>query len=309
MAMHRRTAITTATALAAALAGCGVGGGETPEDVSLLVTDDLGARVILDRPDAEVSGEDTVVRLLQRNTDVDAASGGTFVRGVAGVEAEQDATGRTLDWVYFRNGMLASRGAAETRVEDGDHVWWDRQEYARARMGAVVGAFPAPFRVGDEVAIDLACATPDGDACAAAVRRLGQAGVPATPRALDAPITAPAGAPRMLVGTWRRIRESGAVGPLEQGPRRSGVFARLDPDGRTLTVLDRAGEATSTLRGGWGLVAAVRPTPKLAVWVVTGPDEANVRRAAAALRPDRLKGRFAVRVDGGDAVPIPEAPR
>ncbi|MGE4428088.1 MAG: DUF4430 domain-containing protein [Solirubrobacteraceae bacterium] len=293
----------------AVLVGCGVGEGDTPEDVALRVTDDVGRKVVLDRSDADVSGEDTVVRLLQRNTDVRAESGGTFVRAIGGVEAEQDAAGRSLDWVYFHNGVLADRGAAEIRVGDGDHIWWDRQDYEAARMGAVVGAFPRPFRVADRTAIDLACAEPGGSACTTAVRRLDEAGVSATPRALDAPITAAAGAPRMLVGTWRALRTTPGVDRLEQGPRRSGVLARVDRDGRTLTTLDRAGDATRAHRDRWGLVAAVLPTPKQAVWVVTGADEEAATAAAAALRTDDLAGRFAVRVDGNRVAALPEDDR
>src|SRR5690606_28861186 len=86
-----------------ALAGCGVGAGEAPEDVGLRVSDRFGTAAVLDRTPADVAGEDTVVRLLQRNAKVETSSGGTFVASIEGRAGGVD----DAYWVFFRNGAYS----------------------------------------------------------------------------------------------------------------------------------------------------------------------------------------------------------
>ncbi len=50
-------------------ASCGVGAGESSDGVQLRVTSDFGKNVIADETDLKTSGEETVMRLLQRNVD------------------------------------------------------------------------------------------------------------------------------------------------------------------------------------------------------------------------------------------------
>ena len=71
--MRRLAGVLVLAALVAA--GCGVGAGETPGETRLVVTDGFGAKTLLEKPDPDPQGEDTVMRLLQRN-----AEGGDEVR-------------------------------------------------------------------------------------------------------------------------------------------------------------------------------------------------------------------------------------
>ena len=137
----RASAVAAAAALAVALAGCGLGAGSTPSQVSLLVTRGFGAQTILATSTPRVVGADTVMRMLERNARVGTRYGGGFVQSI-----DRISGGGGSDWFYYVNGVEAQKGAAATKLHDGDHVWWDRHDWSAAEsVPAVVGSFPEPF--------------------------------------------------------------------------------------------------------------------------------------------------------------------
>jgi hypothetical protein len=122
--------------------------------------------------------------------------------------------------------------------------------------------------------------------------------------------SAPAAAdtPRVIVGTWAEAGRDGTAAQLGDGPATSGVFARFVPAGAgryALEELDRHGDAARRVGERAGLVAALRDGDDPPTWLVTGTDRAGVRAAAALLRPDDLRDRYAVAVAGGRASALP----
>src|SRR5579862_8059519 len=110
---------------AAIIAGCGVGAGTTPSRVALLVTQGFGAQTLLDTQKPKISGADTVMRMLERNARVGTRYSGGFVERIDGLSG-----GATTDWFYYVNGVEGAKGAAETTLHAGDHVWWDRHDWS-----------------------------------------------------------------------------------------------------------------------------------------------------------------------------------
>src|SRR5882762_5683570 len=74
-AMTRGLGVAAALA-AATLAGCGLGAGTAPGGVQLSVTDGFGSHALVSSTHPAVAGEETVMRLLTRNTRVTARYGG-----------------------------------------------------------------------------------------------------------------------------------------------------------------------------------------------------------------------------------------
>jgi hypothetical protein len=109
----------------------------------------------------------------------------------------------------------------------------------------------------------------------------------------------------VVVARWRSARSLPSARRLEQGPRRSGVFARFVDDGRSLELLDERARTARTAPPGYGLVAALRPADDEVLWLVTGIDEAGVRRAARALDRRVLRDAFAVGVGPGAPEKLP----
>ncbi len=310
-ATARLAAVLVTLVLAGGAAGCGVGAGEGTGEVTVTVTRDFGAGRLGERTRASVPGSETVMRLLQREFDVGTRYGGGFVQSIDGLAGTGDGD-RRADWFYYVNGVEAETGAADVEVNRGDRIWWDRHDWgATMRVPAVVGSFPEPFRHGTDgrrLPVVLACAPGSDAACAAVDGRLRGLGVPAARGVLGT--GAGEKVLRVLVGPWAVVRGDASARRIAEGPRASGVYARIGAGGRRITTLDTRGRAGRSLGPGSGLVAATRLEEQQPTWVVTGTDAAGVRAAAGAFTADALRDRFALAVDaGGGRIPLPEATR
>ena len=307
--MTRRLVTLLAVACAVlAAGGCGLGAGEEqPGEVTLTVTSNFGAEPLGEPTTGGAREGDTVMRLLQREYQVETRYGGGFVQEIDGVAGGR-AGGRRVDWFYYVNGIEADRGATSRPVAAGDRVWWDHHDWSAAmRIPAVVGSFPEPFLSGvggKRLPVRLVCAGEGGAACDEVQTRLEEAGVKVGGRSV---IEQSAGEEvlRVLVGTWRDLRRDVSARQLEEGPAASGVYARPDSAGTRIELLDPSGDVARTLGPGGGLVAATRLRAQQPTWLVTGTDTVGVAAAAAALTEEELADRFALAVEAGRGVGLP----
>ena len=296
-----------AALLALALGGCGLGAGPAPTAVQLVVTRDFGARVLRQSGAPRVNGQETVMSLLMRNDNVSTRFSGGFVQSIDGLAGGREG-GRPVDWFYYVNGEQAGMGGAATNVHPGDHIWWDRHDWSQTEdIPAVVGSFPEPFLNGIDgkrLPVRIECADVGGYACRTVTARLRATGVPAAIAAIGG--GGGTETLRVMVGPWVNVQGDIATESVVRGPRASGVYARFAADGRTLTLLDRDGRATRTLRAGSGLIAATRHGEDAPVWVVTGTDAGGADLAARAFDAAVLRNRFAVALTPAGAVPLPQ---
>lgn len=304
MTQRRRVAVATALLLGAAVAtaGCGVGPGEEVGKVSLTVTRDYGAEPVLPEATDEASESDTVMRVLDREAEIETRFGGGFVSSIEGLsEATQD--GRRYDWFFYVDGVESPVGAADFDLHGGEAIWWDYRDWSAAsRVPAVVGSWPRPLIGGYEgkvhpVALECRGAQ---DACAAVRRRLDGAGV--------APVQgSPDDAIRVLVGPWAQLRDDPAAGQLEAGPQMSGVFVEVAATaaGYRLRGLDESGAPARDFGPNAGLVAATRRYDAPPVWIVSGATPAGTLAAAELLSVAQLRDHYAVATEGGEETPLP----
>ncbi len=296
-----------AAAVLAALSGCGVGPGaeRSGAGVDLRVTRDFGHGLVLAEDGLRIREDETVMRLLKRNADVDTRFGGGFVQSIDGVAGR--GPGGTSDWFYYVNGIEADEGAADYELSPGDVVQWDRREWGEtADVRAIVGAFPQPLLdglAGKRFPVRVECQDSESAPCRDVKQTLRDAGIPASGSSLGAPGNQ--NVARVVVADWGRARALPTARLIELGPKRSGVFARFADEGETLELLGEDGEPVRTAGAGAGLVAALRPTDDELLWLVTGVDEAGVAAAADALRPRDLRDAFAIATVGGRVAKLP----
>lgn len=290
---------------ALAAAGCGLGAGSDLGDVSIRVTRDYGAENVVEPATEGATEADTVMRVLERDAEIETSYGGGFVQSIEGLEAEESGERGPEDWFFYVNGVESAVGAAEYGLRGGEAIWWDYHRWRRAmRVPAVVGAWPQPFTDGYEghrhpVAVVCRAARA---ACDVVRGRLEDEGVtPAAPGEEDAI--------RVLVGPWRQLRHDPAAAQIDRGPSASGVFAAFESHtagGCLVQGLDEDGVLGRVFGPDAGLVAATRRYEDPPTWVVTGCDRAGVGAAARLLDPADLDGRFAVATDAGaEPVPLP----
>ncbi|HEX8102173.1 MAG TPA: DUF4430 domain-containing protein [Solirubrobacteraceae bacterium] len=304
-----RLALLLAAVVAVAPAGCGLGAGEEGSgEVRVRVSEGFGAERVSDRSYAGARKDETVLRLLERSNDVETRFGGGFVQAIEGRAGGREQ-GRRVDWFYYVNGIEAGVGAAERRLHAGDRVWWDLHDWGAAmRVPAVVGSFPEPFISGAEgkrIPVRIECADIKGRECDEVVERLEKAGVKRTSRAILSQFEQ-GEVLRVLVGRWEQLRLDPVASRIGRGPQQSGVYARFDKSGRRLDVLDPQGRVARSLGAGAGLVAATASSEGSPVWVVTGTDVVGLAAAAAALETSVLDGRFAVAIENGQPIRVPD---
>jgi hypothetical protein len=290
--------------LALVVAGCGSGG--SSGKVTVTVSRDFGRSEMAPTKRATTTGDETVMRLLQRDFTVKTRDGGGAVQEIDGVSGGR-AKGRRVDWFYFVNGVQTPQDAAHRKLSPGDRVWWDHHDWGAAqRIPAVVGAFPEPFQSGldgKKFPVRLVCMDGAGRSCDEVETRLQQAGIKAIARSnLEQSVGKVL---RILVGPWSEVRKDIAAQELESGPGASGVFAKPDPSGAKIALLDSRGQVQRTLGPGSGLVAATSFADQEPTWLVTGTDTVGVAAAAAAVTEDQLHDRFALAIEAGTGVPLP----
>jgi Domain of unknown function (DUF4430) len=293
-------------ALASTLAGCGLGAGKAPSGVSLAVTQNFGSQQIAFSLAPKIVGEQTVMSLLKRNYTVGTRYGGGFVESIGG-RSGGESGGRPVDWFYYVNGVEASKGAAQTTVHPGDHIWWDLHDWSQTEdVPAVVGSFPEPFLnglAGKRLPVRVECVAVNADPCRTVIRRLRQSGVPVGVSTL-----APGYAPdvlRVLVGPFKALSGDPSAQRIGRGPSAGGVYGRFSDDGRLLSALDGEGRTQHVLGAHTGLIAATSSSLGAPVWVITGTDAQGLKLAAGGLQSGLLREHFAVAFTDSGALPLP----
>jgi hypothetical protein len=120
---------------ACALAACGGNSSSAPATqagtatqaepgAAVLITSDCGATVVT--PKTPVEAGETAMRSLDRVADIESDSG--LVTAIEGVEQDAD---KNVFWLYYVNGKLAQKGAAEVKLEAGDVEWWDLHNWEK----------------------------------------------------------------------------------------------------------------------------------------------------------------------------------
>ena len=302
------TAVLAAVASAALLAGCGLGAGPGTKNASVLVTANFGSTQYGSFVQKRVPGSETVMALLERHFKVTTSYGGGFVDSING----HSGNSAHRAWFYFVNGIEAPKGAAVTDVNQGDHIWWDLQDWSGAEnVPAVVGSYPEPFQNGiggKQFPTLLDCGTGVQKACDTVGNSLHANGVKAADQLLG--VASGAQSLGIVIAPWSQTTGLIAAQLLQQGPNYSGVYAQfVGTHGQALELDNPHGNIVRTLHGSVGLIAA---TGKAAngepTWFVTGTDDAGVLAAARAFTAAKLRDHFAVAVEGTQVIPLPLDP-
>ncbi|HEX4106561.1 MAG TPA: DUF4430 domain-containing protein [Solirubrobacteraceae bacterium] len=302
--MTRRRRVGALAALVGAglaIAGCGPPGA-TPGGLSLTISENFGAKVLQSLARSSYSGRDNVMQLITHNLQIVPRADGREVQAIDGI-----AQTPGKEWLYYVNGVRASKGPTKTKVYPGDRIWWDLHDtLVTSVVPAVVGSFPEPFLYGtggQQLPLRVECAPPGAAVCNTVINRLHAIGATPFPALLGG--SEETQTLRVLVGTFSELKVDPAAASLATGPSASGVYARFTSGGSQLALLGSDGAVARTLGAGAGLVAATRFDGSAPIWLITGTDAAGVQAAAGLLDAGDLDDHFAVAVQGTTPLPIP----
>jgi uncharacterized protein DUF4430 len=154
--------VLAAIALAVA-AGCG--GTDGGQEGQAMVVISPGSGEV--RSEGVAAGQ-TALRALRSLADVETRYGGRFVVSIDGLAGD---TTSQLDWLYYVNGYLADRSAAEYRLHSGDVVQWLYRSWREPEQPVLTSGFPTLFLRGYGGQRRPAAVRYDGGLALAAVRR------------------------------------------------------------------------------------------------------------------------------------------
>lgn len=96
------------------------------EQAEVLVTEGCGKTIVVNKK--EVPAGQTALRALETIADIETDDGGRFVTAIEGVEQDES---KQLAWLFYVNGEMAEKGAAEIKLKAGDVEWWDLHDWEK----------------------------------------------------------------------------------------------------------------------------------------------------------------------------------
>ena len=281
---------------ALALAGCGLGRRRHASDVALLVTQGFGAQTIgsIARAEGRRRGHRDADARAQRSPSRPATAAGSSSRSTGSRAAARPRL------VLLRQRRRGARsGAAGDGVHHGDHVWWDRHDWARPRRSRRSSA-RSPSRSSTATAASgCRCGSsaprPTSSACHAVESVLRRLQAWSRRRAGCCARSTTSRCASWSAPTRRSSADPAAASLIAHGPAASGVYARFEDGGARSQLLDAAGHVVRSAGAGAGLVAATRRAGQPPVWYVTGTDAAGVAPRSRRSTPATLDEHFARR--------------
>ena len=277
--------------------------------VRIVATRDFGGELIFDRV-AEIEGGDSAQEALRGVAEVGMA--GSYIEGIEGIYGNQEHY-----WFYYINGILANVFASGYKLHDGDIEHWDFHDWSYSMHGssAIIGDFPEPFLHGYAGKVYPTLVAYTGNLRGEAERlrsRLEELGVRevAIRNATELSSDEKELSNLILVCT----SDFELVAELNEVYDRLGLFAYFE-NGK-LKVLNAKGKVVEEYGAGSGVIQAIQSpwNPKgnwaceNVAWMVSGTDEAGVKKAVDALidRYSEVQYTFAVVVADGGIIKVPQ---
>ncbi|MBU5593825.1 DUF4430 domain-containing protein [Amphibacillus sp. MSJ-3] len=91
--------------------------------IELIISQEHGEEILAEE-ELEVEEGSTLMDILKDNFDIEEDNG--FITAINGIKAEED---EPYAWMYTINGEMASVGAADYKVENGDVIEFDFQSW------------------------------------------------------------------------------------------------------------------------------------------------------------------------------------
>lgn len=288
---------------------------ESPYHVNLIVTNNFGHNKMYSKNVGLVKDE-VGMELLFRNLNIQTAYGGGFVNSINGLESKytffSGADRKKEDWFYWVNGILAPIGVAEYKPVSGDVIWWDYHEWNTTMfIPAIIGSYPQPFKNGFG-GKNPGTAIMYTDDFKNEAEKLKKSLLSQGVKSID---TIPYNADDIekpdkyiiVIGKWDDISQSSKkLKELNWKNKLEGTYVKFE--GNNLEALSNTGKVVKSFKKAGAIYAASSGMGStVPMWLVTGNDEAYVKKAVNVLtyKPQSIKNYFGAVITDDDIIQIP----
>lgn len=260
----------------------------------LLVTSEFGDEVLFNQS-INTPDKSTILEFLEANTKVKTSSQGGFVESIDGLGGEENSQ---KAWFYYINGVSASKGAAELKLNAGDKIWWDYHSWADVPLyNAVIGSYPQPFVQSENNSI---LTTNEYEDLAVDLKNYFKtlANTNFDIDELTNKSIVDRKGPTILIGTWDNIKEMKYIAQLNNSSNKAGLNVWFD-QGNT-HLFNETGDIVRTYADNCGVLLAYDEgiDSTYPVWLIIGNDREILENIVELLieKPEMLKGKYGLAI-------------
>ncbi|WP_432663280.1 DUF4430 domain-containing protein [Wukongibacter baidiensis] len=279
--------------------------------VNVIISKNFGDEELTSK-EISVLEESSVMEVMEGNFDIETAYGGGFINGIDGLKS--GFTGvkdkKKVDWFYYVNGIVAEVGANEYYLGPNDLVIWDYHDWSKSiYLSSIIGAYPLNFINGHgegnlktEILISQDYEK-EGNGLFEFLKAEGLESIET--KGLKEEELENGEINSIVIGTWNEISQFDYIKDVYENGKKAGLFFKL---GENITALDAKGEISNVYEKG-AVITSITKEYGLngTLWLITGNDEASIKRATRLLyeEPEKIKGKFSVIVADDDVISIP----
>ncbi|WP_432408114.1 DUF4430 domain-containing protein [Wukongibacter sp. M2B1] len=280
--------------------------------VSVIISKDFGNEELASK-DIDLSQESSVMEIMESNFEIETAYGGGFVNGIDGLKS--GFTGakdkKKLDWFYYVNGIVAEIGASEYDIKPNDLVIWDYHNWSKSiNISSIIGAYPLNFTNGHgegQLKTEILYSKDydkEGKGLFEFLKEEGLESIES--KGLSEEELANGEINSIVIGTWDEISKLNYIKNIYEKGKKVGLFFKLSE--KNITGLNAKEEVSNVYEKG-AVIASINKEYGLngTMWLITGNDEASIKRAVKLLykQPEKIRGKFSVIVTEDEVVSIP----
>lgn len=294
------------------LSGCSFKKGPSSDKsfgIQLTVSKDFSSNIIFDKSIQAQSGE-TVMDVLEKNLDVETASGG-FINAINGVKSETEGE-TTKDWFYYVNGTASNCSAKAYKLKQGDKVLWDYHEWnGDSFIPAVIGAYPEPFVNGFEGKTAGVRVYYTNECKDEALKMKESLAVlkakNITAAFLGDDFETEPGFPSIIIGGYEKLIGSKKIAKLISDSKDKGMFARFGEN--SVALLDYSGRSKKISNSKTGVIYAVANSlgDTAPVWIITSLEHKGIENLANLICSDKdsIKNYYGAALINGQLERLP----
>lgn len=278
--------------------------------VSVIISKDFGDEE-LESKEINILEESSVMEVMESSFDIETAYGGGFVNGINGLKS--GFTGvkekKKIDWFYYVNGLLADVGAGEYYLKPGDIVIWDYHDWSKSiYLSSIIGAYPLNFINGHEsLKTEILFGedyNEEGNSLHKFLKEKGLEDIEIDDLSEEELQNGEINS--ILIGKWNEISKFKYIKDIYENGKKTGLFFKFDDN---ITALNAKGDISSVYERGAVVTSITKEYGlKGTLWLITGNDEASIKRAVKLLyeEPEKIRGKFSVIITENEIISIPK---